>query len=142
MNAYFDTSGLLKLLVAEPGSDLAMAIWESTGVAVTSRVTYVEARAALAAARRQGRLADAQLAETRRSLEARFQAMEVVEVDATIARAAGDIAEQSRLRGYDAIHLASSLMLGPEDTVLVTWDRDLAWAAYAAGLSLAGISLE
>ncbi len=141
MNAYFDTSALVKLLVTEPGSDFARALWDSAGSPVTSRITYVEARSALAAAWRARRLPEATPDRSKQLLEGFFREMGVIEVDAAIARAAGDLAEQNGLRGYDAVHLASSLALDPEDTVLVTWDRDLAWAAYAAGLSLAGIDL-
>ena len=142
MTAYFDTSALVKLFMTEAGSDLARAMWNSTEILATSRVTYVEARAALAAARRAGRLPGAVQEDSRRALDDRFQELEVVEVTPEIARSAGDLAEEHGLRGYDAIHLASSLTLDPEDTVLVTWDRELALAAYASGLDLAGISLE
>jgi predicted nucleic acid-binding protein len=141
VNAYFDASGLVKLLATEPGSDLAMAVWDSADIAVTSRITYVEARAALAAAQRQGRLSADNAAEAGRGLESRFRVMQVVEVTEEVAQSAGDLAGALALRGYDAVHLASSLTLA-DDTVMVTWDRDLAWAAYRSGLDLAGISLE
>ena len=141
MNAYFDASGFVKLLATEPGADLAMAVWESADIAVTSRITYVEVRAALAAARRQGRLSAEGAAEARRGLESRFRVMQVVEVTDEVARSAGDLAGAHALRGYDAVHLASSLTLA-DDTVMVTWDRELAVAAYRSGLDLAGITLE
>ncbi len=71
----------------------------------------------------------------------RFRVMQVVEVTDEVARSAGDLAGAHALRGYDAVHLASSLTLA-DDTVMVTWDRELALAAYRSGLDLAGISLE
>ena len=43
------------------------------------------------------------------------------------------------LRGYDAVHLASALALGPGDTILATWDRDLCNAAVDAGLAVAPV---
>ncbi len=61
----------------------------------------------------------------------------IVGIDADLARRAGDLAEELKLRGYDAIHLASALALGAEDTVFVTWDHDLSRAAATAGLAIA-----
>ena len=143
MNAYFDTSALVKLFAPqEAGGDLARAMWDSTDLAFTSRIAYVEARAALAAGSRSRRVAGTEQRAGRRALEGFFQAMDLIEVTPDIVRAAGDLAEAHGLRGYDAVHLASSLTLDLDDTVLVTWDRELAWAGYAAGLDLAGISLE
>ena len=52
-------------------------------------------------------------------------------------RCAGELADERALRGYDAVHLASALALGPGETVLVTWDRDLGNAAVGAGLAVA-----
>jgi uncharacterized protein len=61
----------------------------------------------------------------------------VVGVDEALAQRAGELADERALRGYDAVHLASALALGPGDTILVTWDRDLSNAAAGAGLAVA-----
>ncbi|HET8536300.1 MAG TPA: PIN domain-containing protein, partial [Solirubrobacteraceae bacterium] len=58
-------------------------------------------------------------------------------VDEALTRHAGELADARALRGYDAVHLASALALGVEDTIVVTWDRDLSDAAHAAGLAVA-----
>lgn len=60
----------------------------------------------------------------------------MVGVDGQLARQAGELTEEFGLRGYDAVHLASALALGPE-TTLVTWDRNLARAAMSSGLGVA-----
>lgn len=49
---YFDASAFVKLVVHEPGSELAVELWPTCEVAVSSRLAYPEVRAALAAARR------------------------------------------------------------------------------------------
>jgi predicted nucleic acid-binding protein len=126
----------------EAGSDLAGAVWDSMDRAVTSRIACVEARAALAAGSRSGRVAGTGQRARRRALEASPQAMDLIDVTPEIVRAAGDLAETHALPGYDAVHLASSLTLDLDDAVLVTWDRDLARAGHALGLDLAGTSLE
>ena len=55
---YFDSSALVKLVIEEPGSDDAAALWDVADVLVSSRVAHPEVRAALAAAHRAGRLDD------------------------------------------------------------------------------------
>ena len=61
----------------------------------------------------------------------------IVGVDEALAQRAGELADERALRGYDAVHLASALALGPGDTILVTWDRDLSNAAVYTGLAVA-----
>ena len=61
----------------------------------------------------------------------------IVGVDEALAQRAGELADERALRGYDAVHLASALALGPGDTILVTWDRDLRNAAVDTGLAVA-----
>ena len=57
MITYIDTSVLLKLLVDdEVGSDAAQRLWLESDFVVCAEIGYAEARAALAAARRAGRL--------------------------------------------------------------------------------------
>ena len=60
----------------------------------------------------------------------------MIGVDEPLARHAGDLTEEYKLRGYDAVHLASALALGAA-TTLVTWDIDLARAALASGCGVA-----
>jgi predicted nucleic acid-binding protein len=60
----------------------------------------------------------------------------LVGVDAQLAREAGELAEKLRLRGYDAVHLASALGLST-DTTLVSWDEDLRRASARSGCAVA-----
>ena len=140
MIAYFETSALIKLAIEGPGSDAAGATWDGADSVVTSRLSYAEARAALAAARRAGRLSPAGLIEAKGTVEARFGELDVVEVGRELVRCASDLAELHGLRGYDAVHLASALALEEIQLVLVTWDRDLADAGATEGVDLAGIA--
>ena len=61
----------------------------------------------------------------------------IVGVDEALAQRAGELADERALRGYDAVHLASALALGPGDTILATWDRELSNAAVDTGLAVA-----
>jgi predicted nucleic acid-binding protein len=77
-------------------------------------------------------------AESIADLESRFKDLLLVGVDLELARVAGIKAELFGLRGYDAVHLASALGLGGEETTLITWDKGLAGAAASTGLAVAG----
>jgi uncharacterized protein len=89
---------------------------------------YPEARAAAAAAHRGGRIDARALRNAAGSIDALCEELDVIGLDAALARAAGDLAERHALRGYDAVHLASALAIEDPDLVMVTWDRDLAAA--------------
>ena len=56
MISYFDTSLFVKLLIDEIGSEQAEEIWNVSSTLGSSMVLYVESRAALAAAKRRGRI--------------------------------------------------------------------------------------
>lgn len=136
---YFDTSALIKLVVVEDGSDLAAKLWCSACPAASSILAYPEGRAALAAARLQGRLREDEQAQAIKAFEELQADLVTIGVDRELARHAGELAEDLGLRGYDAVHLATALELGAEEVVLVTWDRDLARATERVDLGLAGL---
>lgn len=138
MIAYLDTSALVKLLLRdEDGAEMVESVVEATDMAYTSRVAHPEARAALAAARRAGRLTAREHAVAQRDADRAIRSLRIVELSPSLARAAGEVAERFALRALDAVHLASALALGPRDTIVVTWDRELATAASVAGLGIA-----
>jgi hypothetical protein len=135
--AYFDTSAIVPLVIAEPGSSRARSLWESADRVVSVRLVYPEARAALAHAHRLGRLAARQHRAAVSDLEARHDELDLVEIDVDLARRAGDLAETHVLRSYDAVHLAAAMTIGAEETVLVAGDRSLIAAGAALGLATA-----
>ncbi len=126
----------MKLVVAEDGSDLVAELWDTRHRAASSLLAYAEARAALAAARRADRLTAAAYAYAVGDFEAAYAELYLVGVDDALGRRAGELAEEQALRGYDAVHLASALALGPAVTV-VTWDADLSLAASRSGCAVA-----
>lgn len=136
MIAYFDASALVKLLVDEDGSDDAAALWDAAHTLVCTRVAYAEVRAALAAAHRDGRLNSPQLRSAKRSWERFWDAMRVIELDPDLDEPSGRLAEAHALSGFDAIHLASALLLGLHDVVVATWDARLWQAASAMGYAM------
>jgi hypothetical protein len=136
MIAYFDSSALVKRLFSESGSDLADEIWESADTIAASELVYPETRAAVAAAHRAGRIDARGLRETICALEQMYQSVDVMRVDDSLASAAGGLAERHRLRGYDAVHLASALSIPARRVVMATWDRELSVASAEIGLAV------
>lgn len=68
--------------------------------------------------------------------------LDVVEVGASLAEEAAELAIGHELRSLDALHLAAALTLPQEDLVLATWDRRLRGSARAKGLQLIPDALE
>lgn len=104
---------------------------------VGNQVLYPEARAAVAAANRGGRIDDRMLRRAVEMLDDLHDELLVVTLDRDLARTAGELAERHGLRGYDAVHLAAALQIDAPDLVLATWDAALADAAHDAGCIVA-----
>jgi hypothetical protein len=76
-------------------------------VVATSVVAYAETRAALARLRRDGALTAAKVTSLKREFEEQWPAYLVLDASDSLCRAAGELAEQYGLRGFDSIHLAT-----------------------------------
>jgi uncharacterized protein len=111
-------------------------LWGTRLRAASSILGYPEGRAALAAARRGRRLSATGYDRAREEFESLQSELMLVGIDGQLARQAGELAEEFELRGYDAVHLASTLALGA-DTTLVSWDEDLKRAAAQSGCAVA-----
>ena len=134
MITYVDTSVLLKLLVDdEVGGDAAERLWLDSDYLVCAEIGYVEARAALAAARRNSRLTTRSLRDAKNELEALWAQVGAVTIDTGLVRSAAELAESDKLRGYDAVHLAAALLASA--TVFASSDDRLLLAAQQQGLA-------
>ena len=129
---YLDTSALVKLVVDEPGSALAAALWDGADLVVTSRLADAEVRAVLAGGRRAGRLEDEGGATA--AWDRLWPALHVLELAESVTTAAAALVDRHPLRAADALHLASALELRSPDLVVAAWDEHLAAAARAEGL--------
>ena len=112
MNLYLDTSALVKLFVAEPGSAEVKRRCRQASVVVTSRVAYPEARAAFARRCRDGSLSPHESRRAASDLDRDFARFVVAELTGSVVHLAGELAERHALRGFDAIHLASAVEFG------------------------------
>ena len=135
MITYLDTSTLLKLVIDEDGSDRASTIWTSADAVASVSLIVVEARAALAAAKRGRRLTNEQHADARAEVDALLADLHIVGTTEELIAEAARLAEAEALRGSDAVHLAAALLVGA--TVLSSADTDLCAAVERRGLHVA-----
>lgn len=128
---------MVKLMVQERGRQDVQAAMAAATVAAASRVAYVESRAFIGRLSREGRSNAREAARARAMLEALWNGLAVVDLDAELASSAGGLAERHGLRSMDAIHLASAVRLAAmsrEPTSFATFDTRLADAARRQGL--------
>jgi predicted nucleic acid-binding protein len=141
---YLDSSAILSIHLQERGRHQTVrAVSAEARRLYASPIAYVEVRAGLARARfreNPPRLTANNYTRALTEYESDWLRYFQVALSAELVRHAGDLAENHRLRAYDAVHLAAALLTSQEtdeDFLISIWDRDLAAAATAEGLSLA-----
>jgi predicted nucleic acid-binding protein len=138
---YLDTSSLVKLYVAEPGSDVVRKLVEAATIVATTSIAYTETRAALARRRRERALRPAAFASAKKTFEAEWPKYFTVEATSALCRQAGEFAERYRLRAYDSVHLAAfaeiARQAGVRETRFSSFDNALNRAARSLGQTLA-----
>ena len=138
---YFDTSALLKRYVAEDGSSWVRATIQTPEAdVIVSRLTIVEAIAALARRAKGRELQPADATRVIQQVEADFRdRFLVIEVQPVVIDTAIRLAKERALRGYDALQLATALtvrsLVGPEPVAFVAADKELNTAATLEGLT-------
>lgn len=134
---YFDSSALVKLVLNESGSDLVAELWNACDGALSSRLAYPEVCAALASAGRNRDLTASEVAAALTDWERFWTSIRPVELTDEVQQVAGALTASHRLRGADAVHLASALALGSPDLTVAVWDKHLHTAAADIGFFLA-----
>lgn len=129
MIVYLDTSAFVPLLIDEPTSQTCGALWDVADRLVTTRLTHVEAAAALAAAQRLGRITSAEHDAGRERLTELWPEFDVVELDEQLMATAAHVAMTHGLRGYDSVHFAAAVTVNDEYLVAAAGDGQLldAW---------------
>lgn len=136
MMLYVDTSALIKRYVDEDGSERVNMLWdEATGIA-TSVVAFAEMIAALNRKKREGVLSAAEYTRTASAFKSDYRRVILVPVNAGLNERIETLARKHALRGFDAIHLASALVIrnsGRVETGFACYDRMLNEAAGKEG---------
>lgn len=142
MIAYLDTSALVPLLIDEPASPLCERLWDDADDVVSVRIGYVEASAAIAQARRLGRLTRSQQRDAITLLDEKWSQLQIVDIDETLVRRAGALADLHSLRGYDATHCAGAESINDADVVAASGDRQLLAAWRDLGVNTVDVNIE
>jgi len=108
---YLDTSALVKLYIEEEGTDEVQRAVEDAKSVAASAVAYPEARSAFARLERDGHLSPEEHRAIVADLDREWPSYEVVDVTRDVAGIAGTLAARHLLRGFDAVHLASAVVL-------------------------------
>jgi predicted nucleic acid-binding protein len=126
---YLDTSALVPMLISEATSQACREFWNTADAVTSTRLLYVEAVAALARAKRNGRFEDDEHRRAIEVLDRLVVEIEMIEVDQRLIRVAADLAQRFALRGSDAVHCAATALLDVPDLVAASGDRQLlaAW---------------
>jgi predicted nucleic acid-binding protein len=133
---YFDTSALVRQFVDEPGPPAVDGLIEE-GPTATAAVAFTEVYAGLARKRRARELTETAFKSACRQFEAEWPAYVRVALRDDVLLLARDLIQRHPLRGFDAIHLASALILQAalaEDMTFVASDDRLLMAARAERL--------
>ncbi len=132
---YLDTTALVKLYLAEEGTELVeRAVEEARGVA-TSVLSHLEAKSAFARLAREGHLSTQAHRIAVTFLEQDLPGYHSQDNNDWVRSLAGDLAEKHGLGALGALHLATALFVpvgepGVEETVaMLTFDERLEAAA-------------
>ncbi len=115
MILYLDTSALVKLYANEPGRREVENSVRAARVVAVSEIGYVEARSALARKEREGTFSADEHAAAVEQLRRDFREVYLPRpVTGEVISRAGELARKHALRAYDAVHLATALVLREE----------------------------
>jgi predicted nucleic acid-binding protein len=136
---YLDTSALIKFYITEKGSDLITSWVSLSRLEGTAMVTWAEIAATFAKGERSGAITKSVAQNGWQQFMKDWNSIIVIEVSEALIRQAGDLAWKHQLRGYDAMHLASTLSWQQstgEPVTLITFDRQLWRAGKQEGLEV------
>jgi len=141
---FFDSSAIVKRYATEIGSHwVRSVVAEPENMVVIAEIGTVEVAAAFARMQRSGRITiEERNKYLRLFLRDAAKQYKVASLNSRIVRAAINLTQSYKLRGYDAIQLATALAVDANlvqkelpPLVFVSADEDLVKAARAEGLS-------
>ncbi len=126
MILYLDTSAPVKLYANEPGRwEVESPVQEARVVAVSEIGYVVEARSALARKEREGAFSTEEHDTAVEQLRQDFREVYLPRpVTGDVVARAGELAHKHALRAYDAVHLATALVLREEAQELAKSSRE------------------
>lgn len=139
MNAYVDSSVLLRVVLREPER---LRIWSKITNPVSSELIRLESLHTIDRARIRLGLGDEPVARQRAAALEMIEAFHLITMDRAVLDRAAD-PFPTLLGSLDAIHLASALLAREEfdGLVLATHDDEFALAARAVGFEVHGVGM-
>lgn len=137
MNAYIDSSVLLRIVLGEPGR---LRMWPRVENPISSEMIRLECLRTIDRARIQLGLRDEDVARYRAEVLETVEAFALIALDSTVLERAAE-PFPTTLGSLDAIHLASAILAKQEleDLVLATHDAELAAGGRSVGFAVHGI---
>ncbi len=138
MIAYFDSSSIVKWFFDEPGMDLSRHSKELATAVFTSVLSLPEVMSAFNRALFDERCTKSDLEIIKTEFERIWHNFQRIRTNEALITHAGLLVFSHNLRGYDAVHLASALLLKKEiheeDLFFSCFDKNLNRAAQKEGL--------
>ncbi len=137
MILFLDSSSLIKLYIAEFGSEAVRRLVADSDAVAISRIGRLELSSSLARRGREGFLTAEDLHDVRTAFDADWSTFGIVDIDVDVAER---LVEQHQLRAMDAIQLAALLWVATKvpsrDLCFGCHDIRLAEAARAEGFAV------
>jgi predicted nucleic acid-binding protein len=137
LNAYIDSSVLLRAILGEPDR---LRSWDRIDVAVSSELLRLECLRTIDRARIQLQLTDADVSRQRGDVLEAIESIGLIPLAPLVLERAAEPFPTS-IGSLDALHLASALLVREqyEDLLFATHDQALALAARAVGFAVDGV---
>jgi predicted nucleic acid-binding protein len=135
---FADTSVLVKLYIAEPGSEPMREAAAQEDPIAASLLAFAEIHATFARRHREGLLLAPEFEDLRLRFADDWDELMQLPVSAEILALVPGLCERHPLRGADAVHLATALLLRQEglEILFACSDSGLLGAAAAEGLAV------
>ncbi len=134
MRVFFDTSAFVKRYVSEAGTDAVLEWCDRATEIGLSGIALPEMISAFCRLRREARITDTQYQQLKSLLFADIEDAAVCDLTPAVLAQAVSSLETSALRGMDAIHIGSAIVLKAD--VFVSADLRQRDAAARAGLQV------
>jgi uncharacterized protein len=134
---YLDTSAILKRYFQEPFSENVSSKWKQSKAIVTSSVAYAETMATIHRKKRESNLDNKAIRKTIQIFQMDWNGFIRVEVTDDLNEYIDNLVQKHFLRGFDAIHLASALVINEKfsrNFFFACFDQRLNQAARSEGL--------
>ena len=138
MIVYFDTSALVKRYIAESDSKAVLELWKNASLAASSQLLCAEMLATFARKRREQPTLN--LGPIQRTFREDWSTLYQIAIDDDVNDRVEARLPKHSLRGADAVHLASALLVrdfAQDQVTFACADSALVNAARAEGFSIA-----